>query len=72
MDETFIEPLGISSYNALQAQLDRSFSNGLQVKASYTFSKTIDNVDNELGSLLFYDAAEFRAESRAGRLRPDA
>ena len=64
VDETFIEPLGISSYNGLQAQLDRSFSNGLQVKASYTFSKTIDNVDNELGSLLFYDAANF-ARNRA-------
>jgi hypothetical protein len=64
VDETFIEPLGISSYNGLQAQLDRSFSNGLQVKGSYTFSKTIDNVDNELGSLLFYDAANL-ARNRA-------
>ena len=64
VDETFIEPVGMSSYNALQAQLDRSFSNGLQVKASYTFSKTIDNVDNELGSLLFYDAANI-ARNRA-------
>jgi len=64
VDETFIEPLGMSSYNALQAQLDHSFSNGLQVKASYTFSKAIDNVDNELGSLLFYDAGNF-ARNRA-------
>ena len=29
------------------------------MKASYTFSKAINNVDNELGSLLFYDAANF-------------
>jgi hypothetical protein len=64
VDETFIEPVGMSSYNALQAQLDRSFSKGLQVKASYTFSKTIDNVDNELGSLLFYDSADI-ARNRA-------
>ena len=64
VDQTFIQPLGIAVYNALQAQLDRSFSNGVQVKASYTFSKAIDNVDNELGSLLFYDAANF-ARNRA-------
>ena len=64
VDQTFIEPVGNAVYNALQAQLDRSFSNGLQVKASYTFSKAIDNVDNELGSLLFYDAANF-ARNRA-------
>jgi hypothetical protein len=64
VDQTFIEPVGVAVYNALQAQLDRSFSNGLQVKASYTFSKAIDNVDNELGSLLFYDAANF-ARNRA-------
>src|SRR5262249_7158979 len=64
VDETFIEPLGMSSYNSLQAQLDRGFSNGVQVKASYTFSKAINNVDNELGSLLFYDAADY-ARNRA-------
>src|SRR5262249_28890273 len=60
VDETFILPVGIASYNALQAQLDRRISSGLQVKASYTFSKTINNVDNELGSLMFYDAANFK------------
>ena len=67
VDQTLIEPVGTAVYNALQAQLDRSFSNGLQVKASYTLSKAIDNVDNELGSLLFYDAANFaRNRSLAG------
>jgi hypothetical protein len=59
VDETFIEPVGIASYNALQAQLDRRLSSSLQVKASYTFSRTINNVDNELGPLMFYDAANF-------------
>ena len=51
VDETLIEPVGFASYNALQAQVDRKITAGLQVKASYTFSKTINNVDNELGSL---------------------
>jgi hypothetical protein len=59
VDETMILPLGISSYNALQAQLDRNITRGLLVKASYTFSKAIDNIDNELGSPLFFDAADF-------------
>jgi hypothetical protein len=62
VDETFILPVGIASYNALQAQLDRRITSGLQVKASYTFSKTINNVDNELGSLMFYDAANFNRD----------
>ena len=51
--------------------MDRRISSGLQVKASYTFSKTINNVDNELGSLLFYDAANFqRNRALAGFDRP--
>jgi hypothetical protein len=64
VDETFIRPLGFASYNALQAQVDRRIANGLELKVAYTFSKTINNVDNELGSLLFYDAANF-ARNRA-------
>jgi hypothetical protein len=64
VDETIIRPLGFSLYNSFQAQVDRKIARGLLVKASYTFSKTIDNVDNELGSLMFYDAANF-ARNRA-------
>jgi len=64
VDETFIEPVGFSIYNALQAQLDRKLTEGLQVTVAYTYSKAIDNVDNELGSLLFYDSANF-ARNRA-------
>ena len=64
VDETFIEPVGSSIYNALQAQLARKLAEGLQVTVAYTYSKAIDNVDNELGTLLFYDAANF-ARNRA-------
>jgi hypothetical protein len=64
VDETMILPLGFSNYNALQAQVDRHITKGLLVKAAYTFSKTINNIDNELGSPLFYDPANF-ARSRA-------
>ena len=35
---------GDSSYNSLQARLDRGFSSGLLMRFAYTFSKAIDNV----------------------------
>ncbi|MGH9340038.1 MAG: TonB-dependent receptor domain-containing protein [Acidobacteriota bacterium] len=34
-------PIGHSQYDALQAQLNRRFSNGIQVNANYTWSKTL-------------------------------
>jgi hypothetical protein len=64
VDETFIEPVGNTNYNALQTRIDRKLTAGVYLMASYTFSKALDNVDNELGSLLFYDAADF-ARNRA-------
>lgn len=36
-------PLGSSSYNGLETQLQRRFSNGLSFQAAYTYSRTIDN-----------------------------
>jgi hypothetical protein len=33
-----------SSYNSLQMRLDKGFSRGFQVNASYTYSKLIDNI----------------------------
>ena len=36
-----IQPLGYTRYHALQLTADRRFSNGFQLKASYTFSKAI-------------------------------
>ena len=36
-------PAGWSTYHALQTQLSRRFSNGLQFTAAYTWSHTIDN-----------------------------
>ena len=40
---TAYEPWGASSYNGLQAQLNRRFSNGLEFQAAWTWSHTIDN-----------------------------
>jgi hypothetical protein len=36
-----ISALGFSRYNGLQAQLERRFANGFQMKAGYTWSKTM-------------------------------
>ena len=34
---------GISNYNALEADLHRSFANGFQLRGNYTWSKNLDN-----------------------------
>jgi len=39
---------GDSSYNSLQARLDRSFKSGLLLRFAYTFSKAIDDVNSEV------------------------
>lgn len=39
---------GDSHYNSLQARLERGFRNGFLLRASYTFSKAIDNVASDV------------------------
>ena len=39
---------GDSSYNSLQARLDRGFSGGLLLRFAYTYSKAIDDVASEV------------------------
>jgi Carboxypeptidase regulatory-like domain len=39
---------GDSTYNSLQARLDRGFSGGLLMRLSYTYSKSIDDVNSEV------------------------
>ena len=43
-----LENLGQSTYNALEATLERRFHNGLNLMASYTWSKTLTNADSAL------------------------
>jgi hypothetical protein len=43
-------PQGYSTYNGLQTQLRRRFSNGLQYQLAYTWSHTIDNSTAEVAS----------------------
>src|SRR5437868_2073699 len=43
-----LENYGMSSYNSLQASLQRRFHNGLNLLASYTWSKTLTDADSAL------------------------
>lgn len=44
-----INPIGSVSYNGLQSSVQKRFSQGLTFLLSYTFSKTIGNVDSNSG-----------------------
>jgi hypothetical protein len=57
-----LENLGISSYNALQAKLERRFRNGLNLLASYTFSKTLTNADSAIPVFSGFQSNEFAAQ----------
>lgn len=43
--DSYLQNVGQSSYDALTAKLERRFHNGLNVLASYTFSKTLTDAD---------------------------
>jgi hypothetical protein len=45
-----LNPIGSVSYNGLQSSLQKRFSEGLTFLLSYTFSKTIGNVDSNSGA----------------------
>ena len=42
-------PLGFSNYQALQIQLNKRFSKGLQFLSNYTFSKNLGNISSSFG-----------------------
>lgn len=46
----FMDPRGSVSYNGLQTSLQKRFSQGLTFLVSYTFSKTIGDVDSNAGA----------------------
>jgi hypothetical protein len=43
--DSYLQNLGQSTYNALEARLEQRFHNGLNILASYTFSKTLTDAD---------------------------
>ncbi len=44
--DSYLQNVGQSTYNALEAKLERRFHNGLNVLVSYTFSKTLTDADS--------------------------
>jgi hypothetical protein len=57
-----LENLGVSTYNALQAKLERRFRNGLNLLASYTFSKTLTNADSAVPVFSGFQSNQFAAQ----------
>jgi len=53
-----LENLGQSTYNALQAKLERRFRNGLNVLASYTYSKTLTDADSAYAGLTSFSSSD--------------
>ncbi len=51
---TYAEPVGTSSYYALQTQLNRRFSHGVEFKANWTWSKSLDYGSGDNGTLPLY------------------
>jgi hypothetical protein len=58
-----LENLGQSTYNALQAKLERRFRNGLNLLASYTFSKTLTDADSNYPSFTGTQSNVFGAQN---------
>lgn len=58
-----LENLGQSTYNALQAKLERRFRNGLNILAAYTFSKTLTDADSAFSTLTGFNSNVFGAQN---------
>ncbi len=57
-------PWANSSYNALQLQVDKRFSHGLQVQGAYTWSKSIDDASVTSGSAIQGGSASLQDPNR--------
>jgi hypothetical protein len=58
-----LENLGQSTYNALEAKLERRFHNGLNLLASYTYSKTITDADSSFSTETGFNSNVFGAQN---------
>ena len=58
-----LENLGQSTYNALQTTIERRFHNGLNLLASYTFSKTLTDADSSFSTLTGFNSNVFGAQN---------
>jgi len=58
-----LENVGQSTYHALQAKLERRFRNGLNLLASYTFSKTLTDADSSFPFFSAFASNNFGAQN---------
>ena len=58
-----LENLGQSTYHSLQAKLERRFRNGLNLLASYTFSKTLTDADSNYPAFSGFQSNNFGAQN---------
>ena len=58
-----LENLGQSTYHALEAKVERRFRNGLNLLASYTFSKTLTDADSAFHTLSGFNSHNFGAQN---------
>jgi hypothetical protein len=56
---TSSDPIGNNSYNALQARLQKKYSNGLSLLVSYTLSKDLTDADGEGGGAFLGSAQNY-------------
>jgi hypothetical protein len=63
LDTQPLENAGQSTYNALQTKLERRFRNGLNLLASYTFSKTLTNADSSFPVFSGFQSGVFGAQN---------
>jgi len=63
IDTTTLENGGQSTYHALQSKLERRFRNGLNLLASYTFSKTLTNADSSFPVFSGFNSGVFGAQN---------
>lgn len=58
-----LENVGQSTFNALEAKLERRFRNGLNLIASYTFSKTLTDADSLFPFFSAFQSNNFGAQN---------
>ena len=58
-----LENIGQSTYHALQAKVERRFRNGLNLLASYTFSKTLTDADSTFPVFTGFNSNVFGAQN---------
>jgi hypothetical protein len=63
IDSTTLENVGQSTYNALQAKVERRFRNGLNLLAAYTYSKTLTDADSPFSVFSGFASNTFGAQN---------